>query len=98
MIKYDKMGNSQIFFSDELSNDFSNNNNNNNALQKLNENNDIIDDNNKIGENHLKAMDFDDYMSKLVYNKYNKMKQFNESYYLRKQFGDETNYTNINRR
>ncbi len=88
----DKMGNSQIFFSDELSNDFSNNNN---ALQKLNENNDI-DNINKIGENHLKAMDFDDYMSKLVYNKYNKMKQFNESYYLRKQFGDETNYTNIN--
>ena len=91
----DKVGNSQIFFSDELSNDFSNNNNNNNALQKLNENNDI-DNINKIGENHLKAMDFDDYMSKLVYNKYNKMKQFNESYYLRKQFGDETNYTNIN--
>ena len=93
----DKVGNSQIFFSDELSNDFSNNNNNNNnnALQKLNENNDI-DNINKNGENHLKAMDFDDYMSKLVYNKYNKMKQFNESYYLRKQFGDETNYTNIN--
>ena len=89
----DKVGNSQIFFSDELSNDFSNNNN---ALQKLNENNDIIDNINKNGENHLKAMDFDDYMSKLVFNKYNKMKQFNESYYLRKQFGDETNYTNIN--
>ena len=96
----DKIGNSQIFFSDELSNDFSNNNNNNNALQKFNENNDIDDNNininNTNGDNHLKAMDFDDYMSKMVYNKYNKMKQFNESYYLRKQFGDETNYTNIN--
>ena len=91
-------GNSQNFFSDELSNDNSinYNNNNNNSTLRFNENNDIIN-RNKINEiNHLKAMDFDDYMSKLVYNKYNKMKQFNESYYLRKQFGDETNYTNIN--
>ena len=95
----DKFGNSQNFFSDELSNDISiNNNNNNNNISTLrfNENNGIIH-NNPIKEiNHSKAMDFDDYMTKLVYNKYNKMKQFNESYYLKKQFGDETNYTNIN--
>ena len=84
--------NSQIFFSDDLSNDLSNNNN---LIQKIDEN-DI--DNNKKEENnnHFKAMIFDDYMNKLVNNKYNKMKQFDESYYLRKQFGDETNYTNIN--
>ena len=87
-------GNSQMFFSDELSNEFSNNNNNND-IQKMNDNIELKT--NKNGEiNHLNAMVFDDYMSKLVYNKYNKMKQFNESYYLRKQFGDETNYTNIN--
>ena len=95
----DKFGNSQNFFSDELSNDISinyNNNNINNSTLRQKENNDIINikKNNEI--NRLKAMDFDDYMSKLVYNKYNKMKQFNESYYLKKQFGDETNYTNIN--
>ena len=95
----DKFGNSQNFFSDELSNDISinyNNNNINNSTLRQKENNDInnIKKNNEI--NRLKAMDFDDYMSKLVYNKYNKMKQFNESYYLKKQFGDETNYTNIN--
>ena len=92
-------GNSQNFFSDELSNDNSinYNNNNNNSTLRFNENNDIIN-RNKINEiNHLKAMDFDDYMSKLVYNKYNKMKQFNESYYLKKQYGEETNYTNINK-
>ena len=96
----DKFGNSQNFFSDELSNDISinynNNNNMNNSILRLKENN-VINDTKKINEiNRLKAMDFDDYMSKLVYNKYNKMKQFNESYYLKKQFGDETNYTNIN--
>ena len=88
----DKMGNSQMFFSEELSNEFSNNNND---IQKINDNNEL--NINKNGEiNHINAMEFDDYMSKLVYNKYNKMKQFNESYYLRKQFGDETNYTNFN--
>ena len=93
----DKACNSQIFFSDELSNDFSNNNI---ALQKLNNINNESDNNmnnkNSGEKNHLNAMIFDFFMSKLVYNKYNKMKQFNESYYLRKQFGDETNYTNIN--
>ena len=88
----DKNGNSQIFFSDDLSNDFSNNNN---LIQKTNDNDEIyINDNN--GKNHSNAMAFDDYMSKLVFNKYNKMKQFNESYYMKKQFGDETNYTNLN--
>ena len=88
----DKIGNSQMFFSEELSNEFSNNNND---IQKINDNNEL--NINKNGEiNHINAMEFDDYMSKLVYNKYNKMKQFNESYYLRKQFGDETNYTNFN--
>ena len=85
-------GNSQIFFSDDLSNDFSGNNN---LIQKTNDNDEIyINDNN--GKNHSNAMAFDDYMSKLVFNKYNKMKQFNESYYMKKQFGDETNYTNLN--
>jgi len=97
----DKFGNSQNFFSDELSNDISinynNNNNINNSTLRYKENNNNIIDIKKNNEiNRLKATDFDDYMSKLVYNKYNKMKQFNESYYLKKQFGDETNYTNIN--
>ena len=94
----DKFGNSQNFFSDELSNDISINNNNNNNISTLrfNENNGVIRSNPIKEINHSKAMDFDDYMAKLVYNKYNKMKQFNESYYLKKQFGDETNYTNIN--
>ena len=85
--------NSQNFLSDELSNDYSINNN---ISQKINDNNNDISPNKNQGTNHLNAMAFDDYMSKLVFNKYNKMKQFNESYYLKKQLGDETNYTNIN--
>ena len=88
----DKINNSQNFFSDDLSNDFSNNND---LIQKINDNNTINVDKTE-GRNHINALMFDDYMSKVVNNKYNKMKQFNESYYLRKQFGDETNYTNIN--
>ena len=80
--------NSQFINSDELSNDFINN-------DKFNENKEM-NPNKNSGINHLNAMAFDDYMSKVIYNKYNKMKQFNESYYLKKQLGDEENYINEN--
>ena len=36
--------------------------------------------------NHLNALAFDDCMSKLAFNKYNKIKEYNSSYYLRKLF------------
>ena len=39
--------------------------------------------------NYLNALDFDEYMSKVALNKYNKLKQFNESYYIKKQNGEE---------
>ena len=45
--------------------------------------------------NYLNALAFDEYMSKVALNKYNKIKQFNESYYIKKQNGEEEINNNI---
>ena len=74
------------------------NNNMNNIYTKK-----IIDENDKNNSfinytediNHWNAKVFDEYMTKLAMNKYNKMKQYKESYYFKKQFGvDENNNLN----
>ena len=44
--------------------------------------------------NHINAKAFDDYMSKLAMNKYNKIKQFNESYYFKKKYGEDSKNNN----
>jgi len=45
--------------------------------------------------NYLNVLAFDEYMSKVALNKYNKIKQFNESYYIKKQNGEEDINNNI---
>ena len=60
----------------------------------INNNNNSFIDNNEDA-NHWNALAFDEYMSKLAMNKYNKMKQYNESYYFQKQFGNDRN-NNLN--
>ena len=56
--------------------------------------------NNNEETNNLTAKAFDEYMSKLAMNKYNRMNKYNESYYLKKRFGEDINnnfnYNNMN--
>ena len=84
------------------SNAFSDNNKSNDYMdniytKKINDveisknNNSFINNNNNEELNHFNAMAFDEYMSKIAMNKYNRMKQYNESYYLNKQFGEDIN-------
>ena len=72
--------------------------NNNEEINRFNEmtynevsknNSSIINNNEEI--NHLSAKAFDEYMTELAKNKYDRMKKYNESYYLKKQFGENIN-------
>ena len=77
-----------------------NNHNNNIFIKRFQENetdnNSFINNNDQI--NRFNALVFDEEMSKLARNKYNKLKQYNESYYFKKQFGEDLNinkFTNL---
>ena len=82
------------------SNAFSDNNKSNDYMdniytKRINDAEISKNDNSFINNNnediyHFNAMAFDEYMSKIAMNKYNRMKQYNESYYLNKQFEEDT--------
>ena len=102
---------SKLFNSNENGNNISSNNFNyedienndkiNNIIIKRfkeneidNNNNSFINNNDQI--NHFNALAFDEEMSKLAMNKLNKMKQYNESYFFKKEFGEDLNKNNFN--